>query len=149
MTQETQSTQIGGSAGDSSQSSGRQRAGGKWVEDVLRPVLLAGMLVCVLAPIVFVLEWMIANWDGTYFLIFAFFAGLEGVLSERALQKRHISDWAYLVSRGAEALILLIVLSRRRFLHGRALCSNVGRLHLGLPHRHPARHRRTTGRASC
>jgi hypothetical protein len=68
------------------------------------------MLACVLAPIVFVLEWLIGNWDGTYFLVFAFLAGLEGVLSERALQKRHISDWTYLVSRGAEVLILLILL---------------------------------------
>lgn len=107
-TEERQQTR--GVARDSASASGQGSAGSRWVQDVLRPVLMAAMLVCVLAPLVYMLEVMLGNWDGTFFLVFAFLAAIEGILFERALQKRGISDVAYLVSRGAEALILVIML---------------------------------------
>jgi hypothetical protein len=81
-----------------------------WVENLLRPALIAGMVVCLAAPAVVLLEWIFTDWGGAYFLVFAFVASLEGILSERALQKRRISGWEYLGSRTAELLILLIVL---------------------------------------
>jgi hypothetical protein len=87
-----------------------QTAGLWWVENLLRPVLIAGMMACLAAPIIQILGWIMPSWDGAYFLIFCFFAGLEGILSERVLQKRGITGWGYVVSRGAEVLILLLLL---------------------------------------
>ncbi|MFC2037845.1 DUF4129 domain-containing protein [Chloroflexota bacterium] len=81
-----------------------------WVQNLLRPVLIAAMMVCLAAPPVEILEWMMLGWDGTYLLVFCFFAGLEGILSERVLRKQRITGWAYLGSRGAELLILLLLL---------------------------------------
>ncbi len=85
-------------------------AGHWWVENLLRPILIAGMVACLTAPLVLGLQWLIPAWNGTYFLFFAFFASLEGILSERALERRRITDWAYFGSRAAEALILLLLL---------------------------------------
>jgi len=90
--------------------------GGRWVEIFLRPLILAAMVVCLANPAVAILEEVTRGedgtylWHGSYFLIFIFFASLEGVLSERVLQRRRITGWAYLVSRGAEALLLLLAL---------------------------------------
>jgi hypothetical protein len=81
-----------------------------WVENLLRPVLIAAMMACLAMPFIKILEWMMPGWDGTYFLVFAFFAGLEGILSERVLQKQGVGCWRYLISRGTEALILLLLL---------------------------------------
>ncbi len=81
-----------------------------WVENLLRPVLIALMLVCLLAPVVALLERMMSGWQGDYFLLLAFFAALEGILSERLLRKRRITDYSYWVSRASEVLILLVLL---------------------------------------
>ncbi|RPI58763.1 MAG: hypothetical protein EHM56_00910, partial [Chloroflexi bacterium] len=86
------------------------RTGGGWVENLLRPVLIAGMTACIGAPLVLVVEMLVPGWDGSYLLAFAFVAGLEGILSERQLQRRRITGWAYLGSRAAELLFLLLVL---------------------------------------
>jgi hypothetical protein len=86
------------------------RGSGWWVENLLRPILIAVMMVCLAAPLVRIMEWVLPGWQGTYFLVFCFLAGLEGILSERSLRKRRITGWAYLGSRAAEALILLIIL---------------------------------------
>ncbi len=87
-----------------------------WVENLLRPVLIAVMMVCLAAPLVRIMEWMLPAWQGTYFLVFCFLAGLEGILSERSLRKRRITGWTYLGSRAAEALILLIILKVANYL---------------------------------
>jgi len=81
-----------------------------WLENLLRPVLIALMLVCLLAPVVALLEWMLSGWQGDYFLVFTFFAGLEGLLSERLLRQRRITAYNYLASRASEVLILLALL---------------------------------------
>ncbi len=81
-----------------------------WAENLLRPVLIALMLVCLLAPVVALLERMIGGWQGGYFLAFAFFAGLEGVLSERLLRQRRVTEYGYLTSRASEVLLLLVLL---------------------------------------
>jgi hypothetical protein len=88
----------------------------KWVDNLLRPVLIASMLACILAPLVKIIEWLVPTWQGTYALVFAFFAGLEGILSERALQRRGIGGYGYLISRGAELLILLLLLKLASYL---------------------------------
>lgn len=85
-------------------------AGHWWVENLLRPTLIAGMVACLTAPLVLGLQWLIPSWNGTYFFFFAFVASLEGILSERALERRRITGWAYFGSRAAEALILLLLL---------------------------------------
>jgi hypothetical protein len=87
-----------------------QVSGHWWVENLLRPVLVAGMMACLASPIALTLQFWFPRWNPIYFLIFAFFGGLEGTLSERALRKRNIKGWAYLSSRGAEAIFLLLVL---------------------------------------
>jgi hypothetical protein len=80
------------------------------VENLLRPVLISGMMACLASPGVLLVEWLGGGWDGTYFLLFAFGASLEGILSERLLQRRRISGWAYFGSRAAELILLLILL---------------------------------------
>jgi hypothetical protein len=93
-----------------------RRGGGWWIENLLRPVLIAGMLVCLAMPIVILMEELSRApdgsklWTGSYFVVFAFFASLEGILSERMLRRRRISGWAYLGSRAAELVILLLLL---------------------------------------
>jgi hypothetical protein len=94
--------------------SGRS-SGNWWLENLVRPLLIAAMMTCLAVPPVVILEWAMAKWamaewNGTYFLAFAFLASLEGILSERVLHKKRITGWGYLASRGAEALILLILL---------------------------------------
>lgn len=91
-------------------------AGDWWVENLFRPALIAGMMACLTTPVVLGLHWLIPAWDGTYFLFFAFFASLEGILSERALEKRRITGWAYFGSRAAEALILLLLLKLANYI---------------------------------
>jgi hypothetical protein len=86
------------------------RPGGGWVENLIRPVLVAGMTVCIGAPLVRVLEKLVPGWDGSILLTFAFLAALEGILAERLLQRRRITGWAYLGSRAAELLFLLLAL---------------------------------------
>jgi RsiW-degrading membrane proteinase PrsW (M82 family) len=82
-----------------------------WVENLLRPVLIAAMMTCLAAPLVAILALLLPpGWDTTYFLVFSFFAGLEGILSERVLKRRRISGWEYLASRAAEFLILVLLL---------------------------------------
>ncbi|MBN1137373.1 MAG: hypothetical protein JXM73_12360, partial [Anaerolineae bacterium] len=87
-----------------------QATGGRWVDTVLRPVLVAAMLTCLAAPGVGLLEQLLPGWNGDCFLVFSFLANLEGILSERLLHRRRVSGWSYVASRGAEALILLLLL---------------------------------------
>ncbi len=87
-----------------------QVAGSRWVESVLRPILIASMMACLTAPVVVGLQQLFPGWQGSYLIVFAFFASLEGILSERALEQRGITGWAYFGSRAAEALILLLLL---------------------------------------
>jgi hypothetical protein len=72
--------------------------------------MIAGMMTCLIAPALVVMEGMFPGWKGSYLLVFAFLASMEGILSERALQRQRITGWGYLASRGAEALILLLLL---------------------------------------
>lgn len=81
-----------------------------WVEGLLRPALIAGMVACLASPVVLFLEAILQYWDGSYFVAFSFFASLEGILSERLLHRQRISGWAYAASRAAELLFLLLAL---------------------------------------
>jgi hypothetical protein len=90
---------------------------GTWfVETLLRPVLVATMMTCLAVPGVLILEWVMPGWNGTYFLFFAFCASLEGVLSERVLQRKRITSWGYLASRVTEALVLLVLLKLANYI---------------------------------
>jgi hypothetical protein len=80
------------------------------VDNLLRPVMIAGMLACLTAPLVLLLQWLGLGYNANYFMIFAFLASLEGILSERVLQRRRVAGWAYLASRLSEALLLLVLL---------------------------------------
>ncbi len=89
-----------------------QRTLGNWlVENWLRPLLIAAMMVCLATPLVSALEWLFPGWDGTLFLIFCFFAGLEGILSERVLSRRRVTGGQYIASRAAELVIILLLLT--------------------------------------
>ncbi len=92
------------------ESAARGPAGTWLVENLLRPVLVAVMLACLATPLLLVLESLVGGWSSTPFVIFLFLAGLEGVLSERVLGRRRITGYAYLASRVAEALVLLLLL---------------------------------------
>jgi hypothetical protein len=87
-----------------------RRTGNWWVENLIRPVLVATMMTCLATPLVRLLQIVLSGWGGTYFLVFGFFAALEGILSERVLQRQRITGWAYAGSRAAEALILVLLL---------------------------------------
>jgi hypothetical protein len=94
-----------------------ERANGSWgVDNLLRPVMIAGMLACLTAPLVYASQWLNLGFNGNYFVVFAFLASLEGILSERVLQKRRITGWAYLGSRLAEAVLLLLLLKLSTYL---------------------------------
>ena len=86
------------------------RARRDWAAGLLRPVLIAGMVACLASPVVLFLEAILPYWDGTYFLVFCFFASLEGILSARLLRRQRITGWAYVASRTAELLFLLLAL---------------------------------------
>jgi hypothetical protein len=88
----------------------RTPASRDWIASLLRPMLIAGMVACLASPVVLVLEEILPYWDGAYFLFFSFFASLEGILSERLLRRQRITGWAYLASRAAELLFLLLAL---------------------------------------
>ena len=89
---------------------GARGARGRWVEDLLRPLLIAGMMTCLAATLIRGLEWLMPGWDSVYFLLFCFVATLEGILSERVLIRQRMAGWGYFGSRLTELLILLLVL---------------------------------------
>jgi hypothetical protein len=84
--------------------------GSWWVQNLLRPVLVAGMLVCLAAPLVMVMHQILPDLQIAHFLVFCFLASLEGILSERLLRKQHVTGPAYLGSRVAEAFVLVLLL---------------------------------------
>ena len=86
------------------------------VDNLLRPVMIAGMLACLTAPLVLLLQRLGLGYGANYFAIFAFLASLEGILSERVLQRRRIVGWAYLGSRVSEAILLLLLLKLSTYL---------------------------------
>ena len=86
------------------------------VDNLLRPVMIAGMLACLTAPLVYVLQWLGLGYKAGYFMVFAFLASLEGILSERVLQRRRVTGWAYLASRLSEAILLLLLLKLSTYL---------------------------------
>ncbi|MFC2030993.1 hypothetical protein ACFLWA_09725, partial [Chloroflexota bacterium] len=90
--------------------------GNRLEQNLLRPALIAAMMTCLAAPVILVFEQIMTGWDGTYFLIFAFVAALEGILSERLLRRKEITGWAYLASRGAELLVLLLALKLANYI---------------------------------
>jgi hypothetical protein len=93
-----------------------ERADRFWtVDNLLRPVMIAGMLACLTAPLLHALQWLGLGYGG-YFLVFAFLASLEGILSERVLQRRRITGWAYAGSRLSEAILLLLLLKFTNYL---------------------------------
>jgi hypothetical protein len=85
-------------------------SGSWWIQNLLRPVLIAAMMICLAVPLVQGIEVLIGDWDGTYFLVFLFLAGLEGIFSERVLQVQRVDGYGYLGSRAAELTILLLLL---------------------------------------
>ena len=94
-----------------------ERANVNWtVDSLLRPLVIAAMLACLTAPLVYVFQELNLGYNGSHFVIFAFIASLEGILSERALQRRRIDSWAYLGSRLAEAVLLLLLLKFSTYL---------------------------------
>lgn len=92
------------------------RSSEHWVENWLRPLLIAAMMACLAAPLVQLSHWLAPDWDGTYFVIYAFLATLEGILSERLLRRQGIRGWTYLGSRAAEALLFLLLLKLLNYL---------------------------------
>jgi hypothetical protein len=95
----------------------RDTVGGSWwIENLLRPALIAGMVACLTSPLVVLFQWLLPGWNGTYFVLFAFLASLEGILSERTLRKRRITGWAYLGSRASEALLFLLLLKLANYI---------------------------------
>jgi hypothetical protein len=86
------------------------------IEGLLRSFLIAAMVTCLAAPLVVLLEAILPDWNGGYFLPFCFLASLEGILSERLLRRQRISGWAYLASRSAELLLLLLLLKLAGYL---------------------------------
>ena len=86
------------------------------VENLLRPVMIAGMLACLTAPLVYVLQWLGLGYNAGHFMVFAFLASLEGILSERVLRRRRVTGWAYVGSRVSEAILLLLLLKLSTFL---------------------------------
>jgi len=82
----------------------------KWVDNWLRPVLISAMMVSLAVPLVRMAEWLLPDWNGSYFLAYCFFSGLEGILSERSLRRRRITGWEYAGSRAAEFLVLVLLL---------------------------------------
>ncbi len=100
----------------SEQATGEQAPRSHWVDTVLRPVLVAAMLACLAAPFVKLLEQLQPGWSGGYFPACSFLANLEGILSERMLNRRRISGWSYVASRAAEALVLLLLLKLASYL---------------------------------
>ena len=94
-----------------------ERVGSNWaVDNLLRPVMIAGMMACLTSPLVYVLQWLGLGYNANYFMIFAFLASLEGILSERVLRRRRITGWAYIGSRLSEAILLLLLLKLSTYL---------------------------------
>ena len=90
-----------------------ERTSVNWtVDNLLRPVVIAAMLACLTSPLVYALQGLNLGYNGGHFVAFAFLASLEGILSERVLQRRRITSWAYLGSRLAEAVLLLLLLKQ-------------------------------------
>ena len=86
------------------------------VDNLLRPAMIAGMLACLTAPLVHLLQRLALGYSAHYFAIFAFLASLEGLLSERVLLRRRITGCGYLGSRVSEAFLLLLLLKLSTYL---------------------------------
>ena len=51
---------------------GNRPEGGRFVDNLLRPVMIAGMMACLTAPLVYALQWLGLGYNANHFLIFAF-----------------------------------------------------------------------------
>ncbi len=97
-------------------SPGPAASGSWWLENLLRPVIIAAMMLCLAAPITGFVEWMLVGWDRTYFLVFLFFVCLEGIFSERLLRSQRVAGYNYLASRAAELVFLWVLMKLVNYL---------------------------------
>lgn len=89
--------------------SGVRRRAAWWVEQGLRPLLIAAMMACLAVLLGEVLEILAPLPSAAFFPVFVFFACLEGIVSERPLRQRRAGGWELGLARGAELVVLLLL----------------------------------------
>ncbi len=81
-----------------------------WVERLFRPLVIAGMMTCVVISIVEVVELIVPAWDERYLVLLAFGITLEGIYSERLIKRRRIRGLDRLKFRLIEVVVILLAL---------------------------------------
>jgi hypothetical protein len=85
-------------------------ADSRWLDDALRPLVVAAMIACVAASWVGLISLMSPGWRGTYLIVFCFLVALEAFATRKLMNTRlHRLDarWRY---RLAEIFMLYLLL---------------------------------------
>ena len=77
---------------------------------VLRSLIIAGMMACVIVSLVGLVQRIAPYWPGGYLAVLAFLVCLEGIASERLLKGRSLDSTSRLQLRAAEGVIIMIAL---------------------------------------
>lgn|GEM_PF-3563736 len=97
----------------------------RWWAGLVRPMILAALMACLVAPLVVLGEGFIPNWRGEYLLLVIPLVALEGLWSQRLYQRLQISGTDLLGPWLAEGGVLIILAKLASYLgHGPALLAD-------------------------
>ena len=88
------------------------------IEDIVHPVLIAGMMTCIMAALVAVVKRFGPGWRGEPVVILTFLVCLEGITSGRVIDERGLEDVALVRFRVVEWLVIMIALRVTTILAG-------------------------------
>jgi len=80
------------------------------IESLLRPLLIAGMMTCIVASLIGLLKRFAPAWAGEYITLLSFFVCLEGIFSERLIRERGIRGRSKIEFRLIEWVVVMITL---------------------------------------
>ena len=76
------------------------------IDDILHPALIAGMMACVLAALVALVQRFDPGWRGEPVVILSFLVCLEGITSGRVISERELEGVALIRFRVVEWLVI-------------------------------------------
>ena len=97
--------------------SGKRRLGEVALEEIIRPLAIAGMLTCIAISLAQFINSLLPNWPGQLFSYFIFFVCLESIHAQRLLPRLYSASGDRLRFRFVEWVILILLVRFGVYLH--------------------------------